>query len=66
MLQASVPAGIEAPIRFYVTEEEDGTASLHYRTPSDVFAPYDGDGLDAVAAELDTIFARIAADATGG
>ena len=28
MLEASVPAGIEAPLRFYVTENADGKASL--------------------------------------
>ncbi len=66
MLQSSVPAGIEAPIRFYVTENVDGTASLTYRTPSAVFAPYHSDQLNAMAAELDPIFERIASDATGG
>jgi uncharacterized protein (DUF302 family) len=39
MLEASVPAGIEAPIRFYVTENADGTADLSYKTPSFVIAP---------------------------
>ena len=66
MLAASLPAGIEAPIRFYLTENPDGTATLSYRKPSAVFAPYfDGAGPDlkAVASELDDIFARIAADA---
>lgn len=66
MLQASVPAGFEAPIRFYVTENADGTASLTYRTPSAVFAPYHSEKLDAMAAELDPIFERIAHDAVGG
>ncbi len=66
MLAASLPAGIEAPIRFYLTENQDGTATLSWRTPSAVFAPYifDAPGLKAVADELDTIFAKIAADAT--
>lgn len=41
MLEASIPAGIEAPIRFYLTEDpQTGAASLTYRTPSAVFAPY--------------------------
>lgn len=66
MLQASVAAGIEAPIRLYVTENPDGTASLTYRTPSALFAPYQSDKLDAMAAELDPIFERIARDAAGG
>lgn len=64
MLKASVPAGIEAPIRFYITENADGTATLSYRTPSSVFAPYGNADLDAMAKELDVIFAKIAQDAT--
>jgi uncharacterized protein (DUF302 family) len=65
MLEASVPAGIEAPLRFYITENPDGTATLTYRAPSAVFAPYEVPALDAMAKELDPIFAKIAADATG-
>jgi uncharacterized protein (DUF302 family) len=64
MLKASVAAGIEAPIRFYVTENRDGTATLSYKTPSAVFAPYQAEGgkaLKSIGRELDTIFARIAA-----
>ena len=64
MLKAFVPAGIEAPIRYYITENADGTATLTYRKPSSVFAPYENSELDAMAIELDEIFARIAADAT--
>jgi uncharacterized protein (DUF302 family) len=66
MLEASIPAGIEAPIRFYVTENEDQTATLSYKRPSAVFAPYSdgGEKLRAMAGELDGIFAKIAADAT--
>jgi uncharacterized protein (DUF302 family) len=64
MLEASVPAGIEAPIRFYLTEQEDGTAALSYRLPSTVFAPYENDELDALAKELDVIWARIIEAAT--
>ena len=67
MLEASIPAGIEAPIRFYVTENADGTASLTYRTPSALFAPYQdgGEALAALAGELDGIFAAIAGQASG-
>lgn len=64
MLKASVPAGIEAPLRIYITENPDKTASLTYRTPSRVFAPYGSKALNAMARELDTIFANIARDAT--
>ncbi len=67
MLEASVPAGIEAPIRFYVTAHADGTATLSYKTPSSVFAPYDGGPeLDALVRELDALFAKIAAETVAG
>jgi len=65
MLQASVLAGIEAPLRIYVTENANGTASLTYRTPSAVFAPYRSDKLDEMAKELDPVFERIVRDAAG-
>ncbi len=67
MLEASIAAGIEAPIRFYVTANADGSASLAYRAPSAVFAPYEdgGEALAALAVELDEIFAAIAAEAVG-
>ena len=64
MLDASVAAGIEAPLRYYLIEVEDGTTALIYREPTAVFAPYDSADLDAMAAELDEIFASIAAQAT--
>jgi len=65
-LASSTAAMIEAPIRLYVTENADGTATLSYKTPSAVFAPYLDEGgaeLNALSAELDTIFAAIAARA---
>ena len=65
-IRLSVPAMIEAPIRMYVTEDEDGSATLSYKTPSHVFAPYLDEGgadLKALAEELDGVFAAIAADA---
>ena len=65
MLEASVAAGIEAPLRYYVTENDDGAATLTYRTPSSIFAPYENADLDAMALELDGIFANIAAAAIG-
>jgi uncharacterized protein (DUF302 family) len=69
MLTASVAAGIEAPIRFYVTENPDGTATLSYKKPSTVFAPYTDEGKDelkTLAAELDGIFAKITESTTQG
>ncbi|MBI4195164.1 MAG: DUF302 domain-containing protein [Betaproteobacteria bacterium] len=65
MLTASVAAGIEAPLRIYVTENADGTASLAYRTPSAVFAPYKNRALDEMAKELDAVFQNIVRDAAG-
>lgn len=63
MLKASVPAGIEAPLRLYVTENASGS-SITYRSPSATFAPYGSPELDALARELDPIFDKIVADAT--
>lgn len=65
MLDASVSAGIEAPIRFYITENADGTATLTYRTPSSIFGPYENAELNEMAKELDGVFDRIARDAAG-
>lgn len=65
MLEASEAAGIEAPLRLYATEQSDGTARLTYRLPSRVFGVYEVAELDAMAAELDQIFAKIVKDATG-
>jgi uncharacterized protein (DUF302 family) len=65
MLKASVPAGIEAPLRLYVTENPDGSASVTYRLPTAVFASYGSLELDAMAKELDPIFEKIVRDAVG-
>ncbi len=59
MLKASVAAGIEAPVRLYVTENADGTARLTYRKPSHVFGAYKVKELDDMARELDVIFETI-------
>lgn len=68
MLAASIAAGIEAPIRLYVTENADGTATLSYKTPTAVFAPYADEGstdLADLATELDAVFAAVVAVASG-
>jgi len=67
ILNLSTAAMIEAPIRMYVTENADGTATLSYKLPTTVFAPYTeeaGSELETLAGELDTIFAAISAQAT--
>lgn len=76
MLAVSTAAGIEAPIRFYLTENANGTSTLSYRAPSALFAPYargskgriDKSKADlmAMAKELDAIFAQIALDTIDG
>jgi len=69
MLEASVAAGIEAPIRVYLTENEDGTATLSYKKPSFVFGPYmknEGDDpLTELAVELDALFEKLTRAAAG-
>ena len=67
ILNLSTAAMIEAPVRFYVTENEDGSATLSYKKPSFVFAPYADEGgaeLESLAAELDALFAGVAEAAT--
>ena len=66
LLAASVPAGIEAPLRLYITENADRTATLSYRLPSIVFAPYRHAEVERLARELDDTLGRIAKDAAGG
>jgi len=63
MLKASTAAGVEAPLRLYVTENTDGTARLSYRLASHVFKPYDVHALNDMAKELDAIIENIIAAA---
>jgi len=68
IIRAAPAAMIEAPIRIMVMEEPDGTASLSYRKPSTVFAPYAEEGGPAVtdaATTLDGLFAAITDQAAG-
>ena len=66
MLAASLPAGVEAPLRLYVTEDASGKAGVSWREPSAVFAPYGSADLNAMARELDPVFEKIVRDAIGG
>lgn len=63
LFAAHVEAGIEAPMRFYITELPDGRARLTYRLPSAILAAYDVPALVEIGQELDALFAAIAADA---
>jgi uncharacterized protein (DUF302 family) len=59
LLAADPAAGFEAPLRIYVYENADGTATVTYLRPSAVFAPYSHPEVRAVAAELDPIVKAI-------
>ncbi len=59
LLAADPKAGFEAPIRIYLYENSDGTATVSYLPPSSVFAPYAHTEVKKVAAELDPIFKAI-------
>jgi len=50
ILKSSVPSDIEAPLRFYLTENADRTATLTYREPSAVFGAYGSSDLDEITA----------------
>lgn len=66
VLRLSTAAMIEAPIRVYVTENANGTASLSYKRPSGVLAPYvvDAPELEPIVIELDAAFDAVARGAT--
>ena len=66
VMKANVAAGIETPIRFYITREENAkTTTLWFRRPSWVLSQYDRNGaMQAVAVELDAVMEKIVRDAT--
>jgi len=59
LLAADPAAGFEAPLRIYLYENSDGTATVTYLRPSAVFAKYAHPEVQAVAAELDPVFVAI-------
>jgi uncharacterized protein (DUF302 family) len=64
LLGTNVAAGFEAPMRLYVTENEDHTATVTYRGATALLAPYGDPGLEPLARDLDALFAKIVAAAT--
>lgn len=67
LIRAAPAAMIEAPIRIMVMEEPDGTATLAWKRPSAVLAPYgEAETVIRVGNELDATFERIAARAIAG
>lgn len=65
MLQVSVHAVIEAPIRLQLTEEADCSTSIRCWLPSAVLARCPSEELMALGRELDPIFAALVADSAG-
>lgn len=59
LLAADPEAGFEAPIRIYLYENPDGTATVSYVPPTVVFARYRHPDVHAIARELDPIFKAI-------
>lgn len=56
--QADKTAGIDIPLRIHLYEA-GGRTYVAFRTAREVFAPYANPALDAIAAELDPVFAGI-------
>lgn len=66
ILRLSTPAMILAPMRLYLTENTDGTATLSFIRPTVQMMPFavePGEELLDIAVELEEIFAAIAEDA---
>ncbi|UYV20072.1 DUF302 domain-containing protein [Halomonas qaidamensis] len=62
IIRESVPAMIEAPLRFYVTEDSSDSATLSWKIPSHVFAPYINQKTPTLADQaqaLDALFQQI-------
>jgi uncharacterized protein (DUF302 family) len=65
LIKADPRAAYEAPIRIYLYENPDGTATVSYVRPSTLFAPYTHPEIRAVGSELDPIFKAIVDQALG-
>jgi len=63
LINADPRAAFEAPIRIYLYENRDGTATLAYARPSVLLNGYAHPEVAKVAAELDRVFEKIAAQA---
>jgi uncharacterized protein (DUF302 family) len=63
LINADPRAAYEAPMRIYLYENPDGTATLAYVKPSTLLRGYPHPDVARVGAELDPIFEKIAAQA---
>lgn len=61
ILRLSTAAMIEAPLIMYVTEAQDGTATLSWKKPSRVYEPYMDEGGEALQEAADSLEDDIAA-----
>lgn len=59
LIKADPAAAFEAPMRIYVYENADGTATVTYVLPSVLLAPYRHPDIRAVGDELDPLFKAI-------
>ena len=66
LLAADPASGFEAPLRIYLYENADGTATVSYVPPAVVFAPYRHPDVQAVARELTPIVTAIVDRAVAG
>ena len=63
LIHADPRAAFEAPMRIYLYENREGTATLSYARPSALLRPYTHPEVAKVGAELDPIFEKITAQA---
>lgn len=66
LINADPRAAFEAPIKIYLYENRDATATLSYTKPSALLRPYAHPEVTKVGAELDPIFEKIVAQALAG
>ncbi|MFQ5947162.1 MAG: DUF302 domain-containing protein [Anaerolineae bacterium] len=63
LINADPRSAYEAPIRIYLYENPDGTATVNYIKPSVLFEVYSHPEVAKVGAELDPIFEKIVREA---
>ncbi len=65
MTQYQLAAGLYAPLRIMLYENDAGTATLEYDQPSSLFGQYGDERVTAVAKELDRAIYNVLIDAAG-
>jgi uncharacterized protein (DUF302 family) len=59
MTRHRLPAGLYAPLRVFLYEDEKGNSVFEYDKPSSLFGQFDDEQVSAVARELDAALERI-------